>query len=328
MTDVRVGVVGVGSMGRNHARVLQDVPDATLVGVSDADPDRAAAVASEFDTRPMEFGSLLDTVDAVSVAVPTPYHYEVSCECIEAGVDLLVEKPLVADLERGHRLVDLADTHDVILQVGHVERFNPGVRTLLDVTEEMDIVAVTARRLGPPPDRDIEDTAVMDLMIHDVDIVLSLVNEPVAEVAAVSTEAGRYAAATLQFESGIVAQFTASRVTQEKVRELNISAADARVSLDYTDQHLDVHRQSVPEFVEEDGVRHRHESVVEHLTVDRREPLRAELASFVAASRTRTEPVVDGAEALQSLEVTRQIDALARGEDPTADQVLRPHAGD
>lgn len=308
---LRAGVIGVGSMGQNHVRIYQELPDVELVGVFDADADRATTIADEFDTDAYPMDELLERIDVASIAVPTRYHDTVARTCIEADVHVLVEKPFVEDPAEGRRLIELAEERDVVLQVGHVERFNPAVRTLMEILEDLDVIAVNAERLGPPPNREIEDTAVMDLMIHDVDILLALVDDEVVKVDAVGTREARYAAATVQFDSGIIAQLTASRVTQEKVRQLTITAENERVKLDYIDQRIQIHRQSVPEFVNEGDVRYRHENIVEELTVDRGEPLKNELAAFVEAARTGSEPVVTGEDGLRALEVTRQFDALA-----------------
>jgi predicted dehydrogenase len=324
----RVGVIGVGSMGQNHARVYRSLPDVELVGVYDADMSRAATIAEEYDTEALELGDLLDAVDAVSIAVPTQYHYDAARECIDAGVHVLVEKPFVEDPADGRALVDFAADRDVVLQVGHIERFNPAVRTLMEIVEDLDIIAVTTERLGPPLDREIEDSAVMDLMIHDLDIVLALVDDDLVSADAVGAREARYAAATLQFASGVVAELTASRVTQEKVRRLTISAEEARVKVDYIDQTIEIHRQSAPEYVKGDGdVRYRHENVVERVTVDRGEPLRNELTAFVEAARTGAEPVVSGEDGLRVLELTRRLDELASGTASRGDDADSLDAG-
>jgi predicted dehydrogenase len=308
----RVGVVGVGSMGQNHARVYRELPDAKLMGVTDAATETAQAIASEYDTQYRELSDLLSVCDAVTVAVPTAYHYEVASQCIEADVDVLVEKPFVETAENGRRLASYARDNDVALQVGHIERFNPAVQALLDLVADLDVIAVDAHRLGPPVDRQIDESAVMDLMIHDVDVLLALFGDEVAHVGAVGNRDATYASANVSFESGVVGQLTASRVTQEKVRQLTVTAEDCRVSVDYIDQCIDITRRSAPEYVREDGsVTHRHERVVEELSIENCEPLKAELDAFVTASRTGTEPPVTGADGVAALELTEHIERLA-----------------
>ncbi|WP_336362281.1 Gfo/Idh/MocA family oxidoreductase [Halalkalicoccus salilacus] len=313
---LRVGVIGVGSMGQNHVRVYRELPETKLVGLYDADHERSEDVADAFGTDAFELDELLDAVDAVSIAVPTPYHYETARECIDAGVDVLVEKPFVEDLENGRRLIEFADQRDVILQVGHIERFNPAVMTLMDLIDDLDIIALDAQRLGPPLERDIEDTAVMDLMIHDLDILLSILDEEVEQVYAAGTRQSNYATATIQTSSGRIGELTASRVTQQKVRQLTITAERCRVVVDYTDQSIEITRQSLPEYAREKSFRYRHENVVEQVLVERREPLKNELSAFAEAVRTRSEPLVTGEDGIRALDLAREIDELAADRKP------------
>jgi predicted dehydrogenase len=199
-----------------------------------------------------------------------------------------------------------------VVQVGHVERFNPAVAALSDILPGLDVIAVSARRLGPPVDRDIDDGVVADLMIHDVDVVLSLVDADVASVSAVSPPDADHATATLAFADGTVADLTASRVTQRKVRRLDVVAAECLVSVDYLDQSVEIHRSSVPEYVRENGeLRYRHEGVVERPLIDRREPLKRELEAFVAAATGDEPPQVTPDDAVAALELVREIEAAA-----------------
>ncbi|WP_144905688.1 Gfo/Idh/MocA family protein [Halobellus captivus] len=329
MAPLSAGVIGAGSMGQNHARVYDELPVTTLTGVFDVDADRAASVAERYDTDAMDLEALLESVDIVSIAVPTAYHHETARTCIDHGVDVLVEKPFVSDPDAGRELADRAEKNGVTLQVGHIERFNPAVKVVRDLIDELDVISVSARRLGPPPKRTIEDTAVMDLMIHDVDIILDLVDGDLASCDAVGTAKGRYATGTLAFESGVVGHLTASRVTQEKVRELTISARECRVLVDYIDQTVEIHRSSTPEYLRtESDVHYRHESVVEQLTVEREEPLKNELRSFAEAAAAGAEPVVTASDGLTVLEVTRALDrAAAETESGTADDALAADGG-
>jgi predicted dehydrogenase len=306
-----VGVVGVGSMGRQHARVYAELPGAALVGVADADAERAASVAREYGAEPMAVETLLSSVVAVSIAIPDEYHYEVARRALEAGVHVLVEKPFVTDPEHGRELVALADREGLTLQVGHVERFNPAVRTLADVLAEEEVISIEADRLGPPLDREVGGP-VQDLMIHDIDVVCALIEEDVRSVEATTAGDQPHVTALLTFESGATARLTASRVTQQKVRRIAATTHDARVNADYIDQSVEIHRQSVPEYVAQNGdVRYRHEGVVERPTVERGEPLRNELRSFLAAAEDGTEPAVSGADGLRALEIARLVEARA-----------------
>lgn len=311
---IRAGVIGVGSMGQNHVRVYRELPETVLVGVHDVDMEQAGSVADAFGTTALGMDELLETIDLVSIAVPTQFHYDTACACIEAGVNVLIEKPFVDDLDNGRELIALADQHDVRLQVGHIERFNPAVMTLMGLLDDLDIIAIETRRLGPPLEREIDDTAVMDLMIHDLDILLSIFGEDVDEVSAAGTHESNYATATIQMPSGRIGQLTASRVTQQKVRELTITAESCRVIVDYIDQSIEITRQSLPEYVKQEGFRYRHENIVEQVLVERREPLKNELSAFAEAVRTDSEPIVTGEDGLRALALARKIDRLATRE--------------
>jgi predicted dehydrogenase len=306
---VRAGVVGVGTMGHHHARIYRDLSGTTLVGVADADPERADSVAEEFGTRACERDELLDRADVVSIAVPTRYHYEAASAAIDHGTHVLVEKPLVEEPEQGRELIRRASAAGVTLQVGHVERFNPAVKTLSDVIADEAVLAVEAERLGPPLDRDVGVGVVLDLMIHDIDIVRALVDAEVAGVEAQGTADGQYVTAALRFENGTVARLTASRVTQRKVRTLSATTADRRIDVDYGSQSVAVHRQS-PTAVA-DGGTERIERVTEHPSVERGEPLRRQLEAFVGAATTGEPPVVSGEDGLRALELARTVSATA-----------------
>jgi predicted dehydrogenase len=306
-----VGVVGVGRMGRQHARVYNELPDVELVGVVDADADRAAHVASEYETDALDLDELCAVADAVSIAVPSAYHYSVTKQCLEAGVHALVEKPFVRRVDEGQRLVDLAAATDRRLQVGHVERFNPAVVELHDVLSDMEIVAVEAKRLGPPVEPTPDDDPVMDLMIHDLDVLFALFGDDV-EFGYASCPEPEHVVAQLEFADGPTATLTASRCTQKKVRTLTVTAREALVELDYTDQTIRVHRHSVPEYIEQNGdVRYRHGSIVEHPLVESAEPLRAELAGFRDAIATGEPPRVTGEQGLRAVRAAHRVQRLA-----------------
>jgi predicted dehydrogenase len=309
---LRAGVIGVGSMGQNHVRVLRELPEANVVGVADADDSLAEEIGDKYGVPAVDTDELLERADAVVVAVPTQFHADLTERTIDAGVDVLVEKPFVEDESEGRRLVERADDAGVTLQVGHVERFNPGVETVQDVIGDRDLIAVDARRVGPPPDRTIADSAVLDLMIHDIDVLLALVDSEVETVSAVGARNNRHVTATFGFADGTMASLTASRVTQQKVRELSVTADDCRVNVDYTSQHVEIHRHSVPEYVETNGdVRYRQESVIEHPTVQTSEPLKRELSSFLQAAETGSTPEVTGEDGLRVLELAKRVDGLA-----------------
>ncbi len=310
---VSAGVIGVGSMGRHHARVYSELTDVDLVGVSDVDDAQASRVAAEFGTEVKSRRALLADADAVSVAVPTQHHYETVKECIDRGVHVLVEKPFVDDIDRGRQLARLADEAGLTLQVGHVERFNPATRVLADIVPDLDVVAIDVERLGPPLDRDNDDSVVMDLMVHDIDILLSLIDSDVESVSTAARD-DRHVTVQFRFDDDSVAGLTASRLTQQKVRRLSVTAMSCRVNVDFISQTVEIHRRSLPEYVESDGdIRYRHESVVERPMVENGEPLKHELRSFVDAIVEGTEPLVTADDALRVIDWAEHIERKALG---------------
>lgn len=305
---IRAGVVGVGSMGVHHARVYEGLDGVTLAGVVDEDGERAASVAADHDTTARKLDDLLAAVDVASVAVPTPHHHAVATECLEAGVHTLVEKPLVTDVGRGEELAALADARDLVLTAGHVERFNPAVETLSRLLPDLDVLAFEARRLGPPRADDRGGDVVLDLMIHDLDVIASLVDGPAETVGAAAVSDGSHVTATLRYDSGPVASLTASRATHRKVRRLEVVAADRLVVVDYLDQSVEIYRRSLPSFVSDaEGLRYRHEQVVERPMVGNREPLVAELEAFVDAARGERPPAMTPAEALAAVATASEV---------------------
>jgi predicted dehydrogenase len=317
-----VAVIGVGAFGKNHARVYsqlaKDGEPVRLVGMVDQDPARADAVAKEFNCR--AFGSieqLIRThseVQAVSVVVPTVQHLAASRVLMEAGIDVLIEKPLTSTLAEAEELVALAKSSGRIAQVGHLERFNPAVRATIPLLTRPMFFEVHRLSVFSPRSLDID--VVLDLMIHDLDAVLSFVNSPVKEIRAaglpILSDKVDIANARIEFESGCVANFTASRVSTERVRKLRFFQPRQYISIDYGRQDVLVFtvgdRQGAPSANPEIKV-FKPEVVSE-------EPLHAEIRSFLQSVRTREQPVVtlqDGHRALAvALEVLAQIESHAR----------------
>lgn len=313
MEPIKAGVVGVGAMGENHARIYDELGETELVGVSDADEKAARDVAARYNTVSRDWEDLLAAVDAMSIAVPTEYHYDLAKDCIEAGVAVLVEKPFVEHVERGRELIELARDNLVPLQVGHVERFNPAVDVLRRYVQDLDVIALSAQRCNPPPSRDIEDSAVMDLMIHDLDVIMSLVDAPVEDVSSLHTRGGRYATAELQFADGTIGQLTASRVSQRRLRELNVTAEQCLVHVDYDTQTVEVHER--PGDAHAPG----EEKVVKKLVVDEGEPLKRELRSFADVAMNGGTPVVTGSDGLRVVELAHRLERR---------EIAPPSAGD
>jgi predicted dehydrogenase len=316
-----VAVVGVGVFGRNHARVYRELEQqgeaVRLVGVVDPNLDRADSVAREFGCR--AFGSvqqMLTTyqeVQAASVAAPTVHHLEVASALMEAGVDVLIEKPLTASLLEADELLKLAAARKCVVQVGHLERFNPAVRATLPLLTQPMFFEV--HRLSVFTPRSLDVDVVLDLMIHDLDIVLSFVKSPVKEVRAVGLPilSGKVDIANvrLEFESGCVANFTASRVSTERVRKLRFFQPGQYISLDYG-------RQEVLVFsIGADGKASGTPSVNPQINVGKpavtsEEPLHAELRSFLHAVRERSTPMVSLEDGRRALALALEIVAAVR----------------
>jgi len=299
---IRVAVVGTGEFGRNHVRVYREMEGVELAGVFDRDEARAAAIAQEFATHAFNrLEDLQGAVDAATVAVPTVAHAEVGCRLMEMGIDVLVEKPMASTLAEADALLDAANRHARILQVGHVERFNPAVLAVEPVVSRPLFFEV--HRLGVFTPRSLDVDVIYDLMIHDLDILLALVKERVAEVKAVGipvlTDKVDIAHARLEFEGGAVANVTASRVSTERVRKMRFFQRHEYISLDYA------RRDALRIGVKRPGPQP--EFAFEKLAAPSVEPLRGELEAFVEAVRTRVAPKTDGSSGRAALELASAV---------------------
>ena len=326
---VRAGVVGAGHMGQYHILVYAELWDVDLVGVVDTDRDRAAAVAQRYDTATFgDHRDLIGRVDVASVAVPTEQHFEVARDLLEAGIGVLVEKPIAPTLAEARELFAIARRSGAVLHVGHVERFNGAVQELRKIVDRP--ILVESRRMGPFVPRVQKDTVVMDLMIHDIDIVLALVDSPPRRLAAagcsVHGEPTDVANVQIWFDSGTIATMTASRATEEKIRTLAITQADAYFVLDYTDQDIQIHRRAAQEYtLNRESIRYRQASFIEHLRVHKDNPLKLEILHLIRAwQRARATERVELAEAedLRSLAMALEIERMIR--EDRAGVLLRP----
>lgn len=303
---LRVGVVGVGYLGRFHALIYSRLPNVELVGVVDRDAERASLVAAEAGTRVCgTIDELLPQVDAVSIVVPTSAHLEVARPFLSAGLHVLLEKPIAVTLTEAEALVRLADDHGAILQIGHLERFNAGVMALAERIQSPRYIE--AQRLGGFVERATDVDVVTDLMIHDIDIILALVDSPLTEVRAVGTpvltEHVDIASARLEFANHAVANVVASRVSDKKVRRVRVFQPRTYLSLDFAEQRLELAtREDVPGQLRPSIHR-------ERVDLDPVKPLDAEIAAFVAAVERGRRPLVDGYVGLKALEVALQVRA-------------------
>lgn len=300
---IRVAVIGVGDFGRNHARVYRELADtAALVGVVDTNAGRAQQVAQEFGTQAFDgIEALHGKVDAVSLAVPTVEHARIGCALLERGIDVLVEKPMAASLAEADQLIAAARKHNRILQVGHLERFNPAVTAIQGIVARPLFFEV--HRLGIFTPRSLDIDVIYDVMIHDLDILLSLTDGEIVDVKAVGipvvTDKVDIAHARIEFAGGAVANVTASRVSTERVRKMRFFQAHEYISLDYT------RRDALRIRVTEGGPQP--QFAFEKPEVTNEEPLLAELRAFLDSVRTRRQPLVDGAAGRRALALADRV---------------------
>jgi predicted dehydrogenase len=300
---IRVAVVGVGHLGRHHARILAAMPGVQLVGILDLDGERAQEVASACGTAVLtDLAQLSGTVDAVTIAVPTESHLAVALPLIESGVPVLVEKPLARSVAEADRLLEAARARGVMVAVGHTERFNPALvaaRPHLGVPRFVEV-----HRLGTFPERSLDIDVVFDLMIHDLDVILSIVDSPVVALDAVGVPVltGRIDIANvrLRFASGCIANLTASRISRDRVRKIRLFQTDSYISVDYAAQELEVWRLVRPR-TGSPSIEGGKQAVASE------EPLKRELADFVDALRTGRAPGVTGDDGRRALAAAQQI---------------------
>ena len=307
-TKLKTAVIGVGHLGREHARVLAALETAELVAVCDINETQGRAMAERYDVRFVpDYRDLFDEVEAVSVATPTVNHHEITCAFLDRGVNVLVEKPIAHTVAEADEMITLACARGVVLQVGHIERFNPAFVALQQQLTRP--VFFEAHRMGIFTPRSLDIDVVMDLMVHELDIIASLVNSEVVKLEAVGipilTPKIDLANARLEFANGCTANITASRVASERLRKLRVFQPHEYYSLDYADQQVAMCKLVPPS---EPGKLP--EIVAQSLAITKREPLLAEIEAFVAAVQTRGMPVVSGADGRRALALAE--DALTK----------------
>jgi predicted dehydrogenase len=286
---IKVGVVGLGHMGGYHASLCSMIPVVNLVAVSDFSIEQHNKVKAPNVKKSRDFRDWISMVDAVIVAVPTDVHYEVAKTCILNGKHVLVEKPMTKNLEQAQELLELADAHNVTLHVGHVERFNGAVQEIKKIISEPFLIE--SHRMGPFAPRVQNDSVILDLMIHDLDIILSLVNSPVKDFNAhgcrVYSNSCDIASVQIFFENGVIAHVISSRVSQIKMRTMVIHQRNEFIQLDFTNQDILVHRQGSSSVqVGPDELKYRQESTIERLFVYKENALKLEIEYFINAIKS------------------------------------------
>jgi predicted dehydrogenase len=298
MKQLRVGVVGVGHIGSNHARLYAEIPSAEFTAVYDVDLLRGNAIGQKFGPTPARsLDEFIEMVDAASVATPTNTHYQIARSLLERGKHVLVEKPITDNTAHASELADLAARNGLILQVGHVERFNPVLSALEQHLTHPRFIE--AHRLSPYPERSTDIGVILDLMIHDLEVILHFVHSPVQGIDAVGvpvlSRGEDIANARLRFENGCVANVTASRISPERMRKIRVFQEDAYLSLDYQNQSGEIYRRA--------GGRITRDKV----EIEHEEPLKLQLTSFVECASSGRAPRVSGFEATAALKLAVEI---------------------
>ena len=298
MKKLRIGVVGVGHIGSNHARIYSELPKAQLVAILDIDPARADEIGGKYKAKAVaSLNEFAGMIDAASVATPTSAHFSIARDLLAQGKHLLIEKPITEKTSDARDLAQMAAEKGLVLQVGHVERFNPVLSALEQRLTHPRFIE--AHRLSPYPNRSTEIGVVLDLMIHDLEIILHLVDSMVENIDAVGvpvlSRGEDIANARLRFASGCIANVTSSRISPERMRKIRVFQEDAYLSLDYQGQSGEIYRRV-------DG-----QITREPVAIEKEEPLRQQLASFVDCALTGGEPRVSGSHAAAALELAVEI---------------------
>ncbi|GAK50794.1 oxidoreductase domain protein [Candidatus Moduliflexus flocculans] len=306
---LRVGVVGVGHLGQHHARVYTEIESCELIGVADVDAARGQEIAERHHVRYFQdYCELCEQVDALSIAVPTAHHHAVGMECLRRGIHVLIEKPISRTLEEADDLIALADANLRVLQIGHTERFNGAVVKLAELVDRPAFIE--SNRISPFPERSTDIDVVLDLMIHDIDVILSLVKSPVIKLDAVGvpvvTSKIDIANTRLEFACGCIANVTASRVSLKRERKMRIFQPDRYLSLDFQAQSLNVvdiqHAERRHDFPQSRPL-----IIPYQVEIHKQEPLKAELLAFVECAHTGGMPVVSGRDGRNALSAAFQI---------------------
>lgn len=308
MKSLRVGVVGVGHLGQHHTRIYHQIDGCKLIGIADIDKKKAEDLARLYHTRAYtNYEDLIPLVDAVNIAVPTSLHYKVARAFLSAGKDCLLEKPITLTMDQGTELVRLANKRDLVFQIGHLERFNPAILAVEESIRQP--MFIESNRLAPFVDRGTDVDVVLDLMIHDIDIILSLVHSRVTNIDAVGipviTPNIDIANARLKFSTGCVANITSSRVSMKRERKIRIFQRDTYFSIDYANSIIKSCQLKPKKRYEGGGFSK--EVIQEEVYCQKEEPLRSELISFLDAVQFRKRPKVSGEDGLEALRIAQKI---------------------
>lgn len=313
MDPIKVGVIGTGRMGASHCRVYSNMRQAKFVGLCDANADLGKDVARRHEVSFFrDVDSLLENADAVSVCTPTPDHFEIVKLCIDQGIHVLVEKPFTETLEQAQALKDAAIKSKLVVQVGHIEKYNPAFIELQKVLDGMEILAMDFNRLSPFQGSNVDVDVVLDLMIHDIGLIVDMFeSEPKSMDAhgfSVFTDTIDHGLAVLKYQPETLLTLTASRVTEQKIRGISVTTRDAFIEADLLHKTIEVHRRTMGDYVnQQNSHKYRQESFIERIVVPAVEPLFLELQDFVSSISESKEPQVTAEDGYNALRFVIQL---------------------
>jgi len=303
MKKIKLGVIGVGRLGSLHAKIYKKMPGVNLVGVHDIDPIKCRKIAKLYNTASFcRYHELIDKIDAVSIATPTSKHYDIAKDCLKANVHTLIEKPITSNISQAQKLLKLAKNSKSIIQVGHVERFNAAVKTIYKMSKTQSPRFIECHRLGRYTPRGTDVSVTIDLMIHDINIISELVKSEIKKIEAVGinilSDKNDIVNARITFCDNTVANLTSSRVSTETIRKIRIFQKQAYISLDYIQQEAVIYKKKGDKITKNS------------IKVQKEEPLKAELESFIKCIRCKRSPLVSIEEATHALKIALKIDKI------------------
>jgi virulence factor len=317
MNDLRIGVIGVGRMGQHHCRNYSNLKDVKFVGVYDINPQIAAETSASYDVTSFpRLEDLLDQVDAVSIATTTPTHFDIAKKCLERKIHVLIEKPVTEKVEDAEQLAEVMQKNNVVVQVGHIERFNPTYVELIKVLADQKVLAISFRRLSPYRVSNKDVDVVLDLMVHDLDLCNDITKEKPILVNANGlmpfSHSLDHVVAQLTYTNGPLITLTASRVTEQKIRLVDVTSEDTFIEADFMNKGISIYRCTSAEFSTKghNGVTYHQESVIERILVPNVEPLSVEIKNFVDSIKMKCAPRVSIFDGINALRLAKQICSL------------------
>jgi predicted dehydrogenase len=309
---VKLGIIGLGHMGGYHASICSSLHPAKLVAVADLDQKNLEKITRTDVIKSTNYEDWLNLVDAVIIAVPTQFHYIVAKRCLLLGKHVLIEKPLTKTIKEAQELFEIAQANNLALHVGHVERFNSAVQELKKIVHEPYLIE--SQRVGPFSPRPQNDSVVLDLMIHDLDIILSIVNSPIKSLNVIGncikTNLDDIAVVQIKFENGVLANMISSRMSQIKKRTMSIHQKNCFIQLDFSTQDISIHSRMADSFkINSDQLHYKKQETVEHLLVYKDNPLKIEIENFINSIRTKSN-LIDAQQDIQALKLALELDRL------------------